>query len=195
MILLRIPYIPLQRISRPSFLLAFLLLTVNIYSQCGSERWNVKILQDAEAGDINFSAIKSTVSKQLALTKPEYHESNLRDITEKKVYKIDCILVKYRLEDDSDWHLVVKDLTSNREMVVELPSPNCVDMSNPHFGKLIVSRKRLQAKVGPIKSEYRKPPAGTKIEVIGVGFFDKRNHPQGFKGRELHPVLELKVLS
>ena len=68
-------------------------------------------------------------------------------------------------------------------------------MSNPHFSKIDLSRKRLVAKVGPVKKKGRVPPAGTKIRVIGVGFFDKKNHPKGFKGRELHPVLELKVLN
>jgi len=166
-----------------------------IYGQCGSERWEVKILSDAEAGDIKFTPVKSTVSKQLALMKPDYHENNLRDKTEKKVYKIDCILLEYVQEADSDWHLVVKDLVTNEKMVVEIPDPDCIDQSNPHFSKIDLSRKRLTAKVGPVKKKPRKPPVGTKIQIIGVGFFDKKNHPKGFKGRELHPVLELKVLN
>jgi hypothetical protein len=57
-----------------------------------------------------------------------------------------------------------------------------------------VSRNRLKAKVGPVKKTPRLPPAGTRLQIIGVGFFDKKNHPVGFKGREIHPVLELKVL-
>ena len=171
-----------------------LLINLFLYGQCGSERWDVKILNDTEAGDINFTPVTSTVKKQLAFAKPAYHESNPRDPTEKKVYKINCILVKYMLESDSDWHLVVQDLVTNQQMVVEIPNIDCIDASNPRFNKIEISRKRLKAAVGPVKTTPRTPPPGTKLQIVGVGFFDKSNHPIGFKGRELHPVLELKVL-
>lgn len=180
--------------------LVLILLAVLFFSnsfllaQCGSERWEVKVLEDPEAVDINFTPVRSTVHKQLALEKPNYHDDNPRDITEKKVYLINCILVKYKKEEDKDWHLVVKDLGTDEEMVVEIPDPECVDMSNPRFSKLKVLRERLKAQVGPVTTSFRKPPAGTRIRITGVGFFDKKNHPIGFKGRELHPVLELKVL-
>jgi hypothetical protein len=175
--------------------LAFLLkLNTATYAQCGTERWPVKILQDAEAGSITFTPITSTVQKQLAFTKPTYHNDNPRDATEKKVYKINCILIMYRAETDKDWHLIIQDRATNKQMVAEIPDPGCVDMSNTHFSKLIVSRNRLKAKVGPVTGTYRAAPSGTKLQIIGVGFFDKDNHPIGFKGREIHPVLELKVL-
>jgi hypothetical protein len=97
-------------------------------------------------------------------------------------------------ERDSDWHLIVQDLVTSQQMVVEIPDTDCIDMSNPHFSKIELSRNRLRAHVGPVKKQPRVPPAGTRLQIIGVGFFDKNNHPIGFKGREIHPVLELKVL-
>ena len=184
-------------ISVVSHLLFFALILLSstvTNAQCGSERWNVKTLNDGEAGDVIFTPVSSTIHKQLAFPKPAYHENNPRDATEKKVYKINCKLVKYKVEDDSDWHLVVQDLTTNEKMAVEIPSLNCVDQSNSRFNKIDVSRRRLRAKVGPVTTQYRLPPTGTRLQIIGVGFFDKSNHPVGFKGRELHPVLELKVL-
>jgi hypothetical protein len=175
---------------------SLVLVDNRIYGQCGSERWEVKTLADTEVNDVKFTPKKSTVSEQLSFVKPAYHENNPRDSTEKRVYKIDCILLEYVQESDSDWHLVVKDLATNQKMVVEIPDTDCIDMSNPHFSKIDLSRRRLVAKVGPVKKTARIPPAGTKLQVIGVGFFDKKNHPVvGFKGRELHPVLELKVLN
>src|SRR5580765_8088826 len=147
-------------------LLAFtFLLFINdkIFGQCGSQRWEVKTLTDAESGDVKFTPIKSTVSKQLLFIKPAFHLDNPRDSTEKRVYKIDCILLEYVQEGDSDWHLVVKDLVTNEKMVVEIPDTDCVDMSNPHFSKIDLSRRRLVAKVGPVKKTARVPPAGTKV--------------------------------
>jgi hypothetical protein len=166
----------------------------NIGAQCGSERWPVKILEDPEADQIHFTPKNSTVKKQLAFFKPDYHEDNPRDTTEKQVYRIKCKLIKYMQEDDSDWHLVVQDLITNQQMIVEIPDTDCLDMSNPHFSKIQVSRNRLQAHVGPVKKQPRVPPAGTRLQITGIGFFDKKNHPIGFKGREIHPVLELRVL-
>ena len=175
--------------------ISFLLISNTItYCQCGSERWDVKTLNDSEASDINFTPVSSTVHKQLQFPKPDYHENNLRDVREKKVYRIKCLLVKYMLEGDKDWHLVIKDLETNEQMVVEIPDLDCIGQSNPHFNKIEISRNRLKAKVGPVKKTARLPPSGTKLDIIGVGFYDKKNHPQGFKGREIHPVLELKVL-
>src|ERR1051325_7281672 len=104
----------------------FLNLNLTMGAQCGTERWSVKILEDSEAGAINFSPVTSTVHKQLAFTKPPYHENNPRDMTEKKVYKINCVLIQYMREKDSDWHLVVKDLTTNEKMVVEIPDLDCI---------------------------------------------------------------------
>jgi hypothetical protein len=173
--------------------LCFIIHTIT-YCQCGSERWPVKTLNDSEANDINYTPVSSSVHKQLQFPKPEYHEKNARDVTEKKVYRIKCVLVKYMMEGDKDWHLVVKDLATNDQMVVEIPDLNCIDQSNLHFNKIEVSRNRLKAKVGPVKTTPRVPPVGTKLEIVGVGFFDRNNHPPGFKGREIHPVLELKVL-
>lgn len=172
-----------------------LLLNFAVPAQCGTQRWDVKTLQDDEASEINFTPLKSSVHKQLKFIKPDYHDDNLRDATEKRVYQIDCILIKYKVEDDSDWHLVVQDLNSKEQMVIEIPDPECDEIkNNPRFNKLTLVRKRLVAQVGPVTTQFRKPPPNTKLRITGVGFFDKPNHPIGFKGRELHPVITLNVL-
>ena len=183
-------------------LTCFALLLCNVYShflfaQCGTERWLVKTLQDADTANIRWRAVTSTVSGQLQKTKPVYHENNPRDSTELRVYKMDCILVKYKEEDDHDWHLIVQDLVTNEQMCVEIPDPaDCSEVAaNPRFSKIARARSRIEMNVGPVMGSYRTPPAGkNKIQVTGVGFFDKKNHPTGFKGRELHPVLDLKFL-
>ena len=172
-----------------------LLIKSNTLAQCGTERWAVKTLQDDEVAEINFTPLKSTVHKQLQFKKPIYHDDNPRDASEKRVYQLDCILIKYKVEADKDWHLLVQDLETNEQMVVEIPDPQCDEVKgNPRFNKLALIRKRLVARVGPVKTGFRKPPANTRLRITGVGFFDKPNHPVGFKGRELHPVIDLAIL-
>jgi hypothetical protein len=126
--------------------------------------------------------------------KPPYHDDNPRDSTEKQVYRIECILVSYVEEEDHDWHLVIKDLVTNEKMTVEIPDPSCPEVTHVKLKKLATIRKRIVAAVGPVKKTARAAAPGTRIRVTGVGFFDKNNHPPGFKGRELHPVIDLKFL-
>jgi protein-tyrosine-phosphatase len=177
-------------------LVIFLMLAPRfLHAQCGDERWEVKTLTDSEAPQINFTPKKSTVHEQLKFNKPPFHDNNPRDVSEKQVYQIDCILLMYKNEEDNDWHLVVKDLVTNEKMVIEIPDPECAEVkSSPHLKNLKKVRQKLTARIGPIKNKMWKAPANTKMRVTGVGFFDKSNHPKGFKGRELHPVLSIVFL-
>ena len=182
------------------YMIGLLLICMTItnlaYSQCGSERLKVKTLKDSEADEINFTPEPSTVHKQRMFPKPIYHNNNPREPSEKQVYVVECILIKFKKEtNDRDLHLIVKDLNSNEKLVVEIPNPACVDTAdNPHFSHISDIRTLLTSKLGTFTSNYKFAPAGTKIRVTGVGFFDKKNHPTGFKGRELHPVLDLEFL-
>jgi hypothetical protein len=115
--------------------------------------------------------------------------------SEKQVYVVECILLKFKREtNDNDYHLIVKDLNSNEKLVVEVPSPLCVDTTNPHLSGIPAIRALLKQELGTITTNYKNAKPGTRIRVTGVGFFDKKNHPTGFKGRELHPVLDLEFL-
>ncbi|MES1226263.1 MAG: hypothetical protein ABUT20_62885 [Bacteroidota bacterium] len=187
---------PKDILQRALYILLFLVVNFFAYSQCGSERLKVKTLKDPEADEINFTPEPSTVHQQRMFPKPIYHNNNPREPSEKQVYVVDCILIKFKKEsNDRDFHLIVKDLNSNEKLVVEVPNPACVNVAgNPHFSHLKDLRTLLTTKLGTFTSAYKFAPAGTKIRVTGVGFFDKKNHPTGFKGRELHPVLNLEFL-
>jgi hypothetical protein len=182
--------------SKKSILLChFLFTSFLIHAQCGSERMRVKTLKDSEVSEINFTPQESTVHKQRQFPKPVYHDNNLRQPSEKQVYVVECILLKFKREtNDNDYHLIVKDLNSNEKLVVEVPSSLCVDTTDPHLSGIPTIRALLKQELGTITTNYKNAKPGTRIRVTGVGFFDKKNHPTGFKGRELHPVLDLEFL-
>jgi len=175
---------------------AFVIINNIASAQCGSERVKVKTLKDNEADQINYTPETSTVHKQRMFPKPIYHNDNPREPSEKQVYVVECILVKFKKEtNDRDFHLIVKELNSNEKLVVEVPNPACVDIAgNPHLSRIKAIRTLLTQKLGTFTSSYKFAKPNTKIRVTGVGFFDKKNHPTGFKGRELHPVLDLEFL-
>jgi hypothetical protein len=70
----------------------------------------------------------------------------------------------------------------------------CVDTTNLHLSHIPAVRELLRQKLGTITTTYKNAKPGTKIRVTSVGFFDMKNHPTGFKRRELHPVLDLEFL-
>jgi hypothetical protein len=179
------------------FLSAILILcSYASVAQCGTERVKVKTLKDEEESEISFTPKHSSVHEQLQFAKPPFHDDNPREPSEKQVYIIEAYLIKYKKEtNDNDYHLVVQDIDSDEQMVVEVPSLSCADAGhNEHFSHLKEVRNILSQQLGNFTTSYKYAPEGTRIRVTGVGFFDKRNHPRGFKGRELHPVLNLEFI-
>src|SRR6185503_930296 len=88
---------------------------------CGVERWSVKTGTDADASKINLSSTTSTTIASLdAIPAPSSLPSNNRvQPTETTVYKVSATLTQYKLEADSDYHLVLSD-GSGHTMIGEI---------------------------------------------------------------------------
>src|SRR5437870_5217018 len=78
---------------------------------CGVERWSVKTGTDADAGLINLqSTSQTTIASLDAIPAPSSLPSNNRVApTETTVYQLQATLTEYKLEADSDYHLVLSD--------------------------------------------------------------------------------------
>ncbi len=50
--------------------------------------------------------------------------------TESTIFILKAKLTEYKLETDSDYHIVIKDSTGN-SMITEIPSPSCVGSGSP----------------------------------------------------------------
>src|SRR5262249_9214421 len=96
--------------------------------QCGSDRWTVKILDDRDAGSVDFKPIDATISE---LARRRIHEIRYPDNAriapeELRVYRIKATLVATKNESDGDLHVIVADPGQPTvTMVVEIPSPRC----------------------------------------------------------------------
>src|SRR3954466_7319527 len=71
---------------------------------CGTERWNVKTLQDQRARRVDFSPKASTVEDLRALVPPDVGSSTPRSDGEFSTYRVRVRLRSFKLEDDSDIH-------------------------------------------------------------------------------------------
>src|SRR5258708_7367399 len=83
--------------------------------QCGVERWPVKTGTDSDVSLVNLGSTTSTTIAALrGLTAPgTLPQSNRVSPTEDTVFVINATLTMYKLESDSDYHLVLSDGSGN----------------------------------------------------------------------------------
>jgi hypothetical protein len=93
---------------------------------CGVERWRVKTHSDSMAGQINFVPHATSVRALRRLRPPNSLPSNARvRPVETTTYRVHARLVESKLEEDSDFHLVIADPRTGGTMIVEFPAFYC----------------------------------------------------------------------
>jgi hypothetical protein len=159
---------------------------------CGVERWSVKTGTDTDKSKITLqSTTDTTIAALRALPKPSSLPANNRIApTETTVYRLHATLTEYKLETDSDYHLVIAD-SSGRTMITEIPDPACVGSTSPLRTSIQKARAEFDAKYTPTGS-FR--TANVPVTVTGVGFFDFLHGQTGVapNGIELHAVLDIQ---
>ncbi|HZC73147.1 MAG TPA: hypothetical protein VE442_20805 [Jatrophihabitans sp.] len=159
---------------------------------CGVERWSVKTGTDADAGKINLQSTTSTTIAALdALPAPATLPSNNRvQPTETTVFRLTATLTEYKLEADSDYHLVLSD-GAGHTMISEIPDPACVGSSSPLRTSIQTARGQFDAKYTPTGTFQT---ANVAVTVTGVGFFDFLHGQTGVapNGIELHALLDIQ---
>ena len=102
---------------------------------------------------------------------------------------INATLTLYKLESDSDYHLVLQD-AGGLTMIVEIPSPTCVGAGSPFFAGIQNARTEFNARFTATTSFQT---ANIPVQIKGVGMFDFLHGQTGVapNGIELHPVLDI----
>lgn len=159
---------------------------------CGVERWSIKTGTDADAGKINLQSTTATTIASLdAIPAPSSLPANNRvQPTETTVYRVSATLSQYKLEADSDYHLVLTD-GSGHTMIGEIPDPACVGSGSPLASSIQKARNEFDAKytaTGSFKT------ANVPVTVTGVGFFDYDHGQTGVAPNaiELHAALDIQ---
>jgi Big-like domain-containing protein len=183
----------MQHLRRRCLLLAVILLVVPsaLYAQCGVERWSVKTGTDPDAGLVNLaSSTNTTIASMRAIPAPSPIPANNRVApTETTVWVINATLTEFKLENDSDYHLVISDASGNT-MITEIPSPTCVGSGSPFFSAIQNSRAKFDAQFTATTSFQT---VNIPVQIVGVGMFDFLHGQTGVapNGIELHPVLDI----
>lgn len=173
-----------------------LLLSASALAQCGQERWPVKTLQDPSVSDIHFTPQESTVHDLRVPQQPP----NLRKINpalrleqEKQVYTVNALLIGFKREGDSDYHLVLADPVDRaKTMIAEIPAPAC---ANKKYAVQFEAAAKFIEAIHHGSPKFYALPKPIAVTVTGVFFFDFIHGQTGVapNGAELHPVLEIKA--
>ena len=159
---------------------------------CGVERWSVKTGTDADVGLINLQALtQTTIATLTALPQPSTLPSNTRiQPTETTIFQLQDTLTEFKLENDSDYHLVLSD-GAGKTMITEIPDPACVGASSPLLPDIRRARSEFDARFTPTTTFQT---ANITVTVTGVGFFDFLHGQTGVapNGIELHAVLDIQ---
>jgi len=160
-------------------------------ASCGVERWSVKTGTDLDANTVNLSSMTvTTVATMRGWPAPDSIPSNNRvspyETTQWVVYGT---LVKYKLEDDSDYHLVISDESGNT-FIAEIPLPGCVGPSSPFAARIANARAEFDDQFNATAFFQN---ANVPVRLAGVGMFDFLHGQTGVapNGIELHPVLDI----
>jgi uncharacterized protein (TIGR03437 family) len=161
------------------------------FGQCGVERWPVKTGTDPDANKVDLNHVApTTIASLAALAAPANLPQNNRvQPIETTEYVLSARLVQYKLEADSDYHIVLSD-DAGRTMIIEIPHPKCVGSSSPFAAPIANARAEFDARFVAIPSFKS---ADVPVQVRGIAFFDSLHGQTGVapNGIELHPVLDI----
>jgi len=159
---------------------------------CGVERWSVKTGTDPDARLVDQARVTPTnIGTLRALPAPVQPPLNSRvKPVETTAWSLDAILLRYKQETDSDYHLVLAD-TGGRTLIAEIPVSECVGASSPFLPAMRAVRTAFTARFHPTPSFQR---VSVTVHVSGVGFFDVDHGQSGVAPNaiELHPVLSIR---
>jgi hypothetical protein len=157
---------------------------------CGTERWSVKTLTDADRNKVNLTPKETTVGWLVSQQSPASLPADRRVApVESQTYKVRALLVEYKLEADEDFHIVIADVEDPcKTMIAEIPSPDCDGAcASGHAEEF----REARAVILGLGDQVRP----VTLVVTGVGFFDFLHGQTGAapSGIELHPVLKIEL--
>jgi hypothetical protein len=162
----------------------------SLASSCGVWRWTVKTGSDADRFKVSKTVDLTSIKHLVGLTAPssfaDYYQRHRFPGAERHTWQLTARLTQFRLEDDGDIHLVLKD-SSGHNMIAEIPTPGCVANSSLWKAAIASARANFTHRY-PVTTSWHY--VNRKILLRGLGFFDEVHDVTGQarNGIELHPV-------
>jgi hypothetical protein len=162
-------------------------------SVCGVELWPLKTLSDPQRRLVNLHPRNTSVAAINALPMPHPTPTTRNTAFERKTYRVNAQVVKFKLEDDSDIHLIL--FSQGRYLIAEMPAAGCLPRATRDRRAIVAARAGFVRRCGAPTSDWQ--PLGAVAVISGVGFWD---FPHGQSGAarnysELHPVTALRIVA
>jgi hypothetical protein len=168
---------------------------------CGTERWQVKTLTDSTVGNIDPTEVVKTVNWVRTRTPPGSLPNTRRLIgVETMTLKITGVVLFFKKEaNDNDFHVVIAQANNHaKTMIIEFPDAQCDHVCSSGFlQQMQQARAAFIARFGQPTTSFQSPDHPVRVEVIGIGFFDRMHGQRGRatpSGIEMHPVLKFTAL-
>jgi hypothetical protein len=174
--------------------------SISAQVHCGTERWDVKTLSDADTININFNQIvPSSVHEQVLLTPPSKIKDIPRRDDESVIYQIKCRILTFKKEGgkdgDKDIHIVIEDPETHETMIAELPDPICDGIQGTsRVAQFAELNQWFSDNIGEPITKFKDLKDPPTVVITGTGFFDFNHGQKGraINGREIHPVLSIE---
>lgn len=155
----------------------------------GTERWNVKVGSDPDAGSIQLNPLQTTIAELNDTQRPGPIDAGGRMPVEKQAYSIQGFIAFFKHEADGDYHVVITDTDKapfsagrtdppqGHSMVVELPDPGCYGGKGDKApGTSLLNQQIADARTGFEKAVAHLPQGKQArripVTVTGVAFYD-----------------------
>ncbi len=159
---------------------------------CGAERWSIKTGTDSAASGISLLPTLTDINTLAALPGQGFFPMTSRiKPTETTVFALRNVrLVYYRLEDDSDYHIVLLSPTGT-QMITEIPYPGACTSGSAW--QCLISRARANVDAQFLPQLNVGKSVNFTVSAIGVGFYDPEHGQFGSlpNGLELHPIIAI----
>lgn len=158
---------------------------------CGVERWSVKTGTDADAAQINLlPETLTSIATMRSWAAPSSLPANNRIAPyETTNWVVAATLIKFKKEDDSDYHVVITDHDGNT-MVTELAAPLCVGTGSPLLSGITKARGQFDNRFTATNVFQT---VNVPVRITGTAFFDFQHGQTGVAPNaiEIHPILDI----
>jgi hypothetical protein len=160
---------------------------------CGTEKWAIKTVSDPQRRLVRLRPRNTTVAaiNRLRMPMPTPHVRSTR--FERQVWRVKAQIVQYKLEEDSDIHLILFD--RGAYMIAEMPHAACLSKKTRKRAAIAAVRARFVGRCGAASTQWQ--TLGAVVYIWGVGFWD---FPHGQAGHarnysELDPVTGMTIVA
>jgi hypothetical protein len=160
---------------------------------CNVRLKGLKMLSDPQRKLVNLHPKNATIAAINALPQPHPTPKTRTTPFSRRVWRVSAQITEFKLEGDSDIHLVLFGQSSY--MIAEMPAPSCIPKKARDRKAMIAVRKKFETQCGKPTKQWQ--PLGAVVLISGVGFFDLPHTQKPHAGNfaELHPVTALTIIS